>query len=138
MNSYRLSDLSVGVTEQFSVAVTGEMLETFHRLSGDDNPLHNDEDYAKARGFQSRVVFGMLCASLFSTLAGVYLPGEYCLLHELNTKFKRPVYVGDTLTISGAVTEKSEALRRVTVKAKITNQNGVVVNKATIKAGVLE
>ncbi|MEG1016236.1 MAG: hotdog domain-containing protein, partial [Oscillospiraceae bacterium] len=81
---------------------------------------------------------GMLCASLFSTLAGVYLPGKYCLLHELTTKFKKPVFVGDTLTVFGTVTEKSDALRRITVSAKIVNQDGVLVNKASIKAGILK
>lgn len=138
MNRYRLEDIRVGMAESFSVTVTGAMLEGFHALSGDSNPLHTDDEYARARGFQSRVVFGMLCASLFSTLAGVYLPGERCLLHELQTKFKKPVFVGDTLTVSGTVSEKSEALRRITVKARIVNQHGETVNKATIKAGVLE
>lgn len=138
MNRYKLADIREGMSAAFTVTVTGAMLESFHALSGDDNPLHNDEDYAKARGFKGRVVFGMLCAGFYSTLAGVYLPGEHCLLHEVNTKFKKPVFVGDTLTVRGAVVQKSEALGRIEIKADITNQRGEVVNKATIQAGVME
>lgn len=137
MNSYKFEDISVGMTGCFTVTVTDEMLTQFREISGDVNPLHNSEEFAKARGYKSRVVFGMLCASLYSTLAGVYLPGENCLLHEVDTKFKKPVFVGDTLTIEGVVIEKSEAVRQITLKAVIKNQTNEVVNKATIKAGVL-
>ena len=76
------------------------MLEKFRDITSDVNPLHNDEAYAKERGYGGRVVFGMLCAGFYSTLAGVYLPGEHCLLHEVETKFKKPVFIGDTLTVS--------------------------------------
>lgn len=137
MNRYTIEEIEVGMTASFPVTVTADMLESFHKLSGDDNPLHNDEAYAQERGYPGRVVFGMLCAGFYSTLAGVYLPGERCLLHEVNTKFKKPVFVGDTLTVSGTVSEKSEALRRITVKAVIKNQHGETVNKGTIQAGVL-
>ncbi len=137
MNNYTIETIEVGASAQFSVTVTEEMRTQFCDLTGDVNPLHNDEAYAQARGYQGRVVFGMLCASLYSTLAGVYLPGEHCLLHEVDTKFKRPVFVGDTLTVKGEVVEKSEAVRQITVKASIVNQDGVTVNKATMKAGVL-
>ncbi|MEG1558150.1 MAG: MaoC family dehydratase [Oscillospiraceae bacterium] len=138
MKEYTISSIELGMSESFCVTVSDEMLMGFRNISGDINPLHNDEEFAKTAGYKSRVVFGMLCASLFSTLAGVYLPGKYCLLHELTTKFKKPVFVGDTLTVFGTVTEKSAALRRITVSAKIVNQDGVLVNKASIKAGILK
>lgn len=137
MNTYSIDDLAAGIEESFVVTVTEEMLERFRDLSGDVNPLHCDEDFAKARGYKGRVAYGMLAASLYSTLAGVYLPGRDCLLHEVDVKFKKPVFVGDTLTVTGVVRDVSAALGRVEVEGKTVNQDGVTVNKAVIQAGVL-
>ena len=76
MNHYTLSELAVGQSENFTVTVTQEMMEDFYRLTGDDSPIHRSEEYAAGRGYPGRVVYGMLGASFFSTLAGVYLPGS--------------------------------------------------------------
>ena len=138
MNHYKLSELSVGMTESFTVTVTEEMLDAFRGYSGDLNPLHNDEEYARARGYAGRVVFGMLCAGFYSTLAGVYLPGEFCLLHEVETKFKKPVFVGDVLTVTGQVSEVQDAFGRIEIDARILNQDGKTVNRGRIIAGVTE
>ncbi len=75
-------------------------------------------------------------AGLFSTLAGVYLPGASCLLHSVEAKFAKPVFIGDTLTVSGTITEVNPAFATVTIKAAITNQHGVKVTRGIIKAGV--
>jgi 3-hydroxybutyryl-CoA dehydratase len=80
----------------------------------------------------------MLTASLYSTLAGMYLPGEKCILKSVEAYFKNPVYVGDTLKVSGIVKEKDDRFRQATVKAKIINQNGKTVSKATILVGFYE
>jgi len=82
------------------------------------------------------VVYGMLCAGLFSTLAGVHLPGATCLLHSVESKFVKPVYIGDTLTVTGTVQEVNETFAQVTIKAIITNQHGEKVVRGVIKAGV--
>ncbi|MBR5502753.1 MAG: MaoC family dehydratase [Oscillospiraceae bacterium] len=136
MNRYTIDELHEGMTAEFSVTVTEEKMAQFLALTGDCNPLHNSEEHAKAKGYPGRVVYGMLCASLYSTLAGVYLPGEHCLLQQVDSKFRKPVFIGDTLTVSGTVAEVSAGLRRITVKAKIRNQNGVLVGSAEIYAGV--
>ncbi|MEG2083704.1 MAG: MaoC family dehydratase [Oscillospiraceae bacterium] len=130
--------MKIGHTESFSATVSSEMLKNFRELSGDINPLHNDENYARSRGYVGRVVFGMLVASLYSTLAGVYLPGERCLLHEVNIKFKKPVFVGDTLTVSGTVADVSETFSRIEIDARIVNQCGETVNRARIIAGIID
>lgn len=136
MNSYTLAELSPGMTEEFTVTITEEMMQQFYAITGDCSPIHMDEAYAAGRGYPGRVVYGMLGASFFSTLAGVYLPGEHCLLHSVETKFAKPVMIGDTLTISGKVAEVSETFGEITVKASITNQNGQKVTRGVIKAGV--
>ena len=66
----------------------------FEAITGDVSPIHMDAEYAQKRGYPGRVVYGMLGASLFSTLAGVYLPGEHCLLHGGNANSQGPCSLG--------------------------------------------
>ena len=136
MNSYTLAELRPGMTESFTVTVTEEKMELFRQLSGDESPIHIDAEYSQQRGYPGRVCYGMLGASFFSTLAGVYLPGEHCLLHSVESKFAKPVFVGDTLTVTGVVDEVNETFSEITIKASITNQNGKKVTRGIIKAGV--
>ena len=112
-------------------------MNEFLNLSGDTNPLHNDEHFAQSKGYPSQVVYGMLTASLYSCLAGVYLPGRNCLLHSVHADFLRPVFVGDVLTVSGKIAEKNDIFRQLIIKAVIQNQDGVKVSRARIEAGVL-
>lgn len=138
MNEYTYADIEIGTKHDFSVTVTEDMMDKFLSVSGDCNPLHCSTEYAQEQGFQDRVVYGMLTASLYSTLVGVHLPGKFALFQELETNFRNPVFIGDTLTVSGEVTEKRDNFKRITIKSTIKNQNGKTVSKATIKAGVLK
>ena len=70
MNHFSYDDITVGQTAEFSREITAEMMERFRELSGDENPLHKDEAYAKEKGFPGRVVYGMLTSSLYSCLGG--------------------------------------------------------------------
>ena len=136
MNHYTMADMTPGRTEEFTVTVTAEMMDAFCTLTGDTSPIHIDEGYARERGYPGRVVYGMLGASFFSTLAGVYLPGEHCLLHGVECKFARPIFVGDTLTVTGTVADVSEAVAEAEIKAVITNQDGKKVTRGVIRAGL--
>lgn len=136
MNHYTFQDLAVGQTASFTHTVTEEDMALFCRLTGDVSPIHMDADYAAGRGYPGRVVYGMLGASLFSTLAGVYLPGEHCLLHSVDAKFAKPVFIGDTLTVTGEVMELDDTFSEVTVKATVTNGAGKRVIRGSYKAGL--
>lgn len=136
MNHYTLADLEPGMTESFTVTVTPAMMEHFYAITGDDSPIHMSAEYAAGRGYPGRVVYGMLGASFFSTLAGVYLPGEHCLLHSVEARFAKPIFIGDALTVTGRVEEVSETFGEVTIKAFITNAAGKKVTRGLIKAGV--
>ena len=138
MNHYRLADLTPGVTESFTVTITEEMMAQFYAITGDNSPIHMDADYAAGRGYPGRVVYGMLGASFLSTLAGVYLPGDHCLLHGLDLKFAKPIFIGDTLTVTGVVDEVNDTFREITIKASIVNQDGKKVTRAVIRAGVAQ
>lgn len=137
MNRYTIEELHPGMEAHFSTQITEEMIDKFTEISGDINPLHRDGAFARAKGYPARVAYGMLTASFYSTLAGVYIPGENCLLMEVDSKFTAPVYAGDSLTISGEVVEVDERFNTIRVKARIRNQNGKTVSRASITAGVL-
>ncbi len=138
MNDYSITTIKVGDSAEFERTITDSMMQAFLEITGDDNPLHVDEQYAKSKGFVGKVCYGALCSAFFSTLAGVYLPGKRCLLHGIDSKYKKPVFVGDTLTVQGSVVEVSEVFNEITVKATIKNQHAKVVTRAVIKAGILE
>ncbi len=136
MNEYTYEEIKTGHKESFTVTVTKEMMDSFLAVTNDVNPLHNDEDYAKQHGHPGRVVYGMLTASLLSTLAGVYLPGKRSLIHEVKVKFAKPVYIGDTLTVEGVVEEKHDVYSLLMIKATIRNQNGDKVCRGKMQVGV--
>lgn len=137
MNEYALADVSVGMAQEFSVTVTTEMTTRFGEISDDVNPLHVDVQYANGKGFRDRVVHGMLTSAFYSTLVGVYLPGKYCLLQGIKITFHHPVFAGDHLQVRGEVTHVSEALRVMTVRGSITNQDGDMVSRAQIQVGFI-
>jgi 3-hydroxybutyryl-CoA dehydratase len=138
MNTFTFDELKLGQSISFKATVTKEDFESFKAHSHDVNPLHNDEDYAKSQGFPSRVAYGMLSASYFSTLAGVYLPGQYALIHTVNLKFLKPVYEGDVLSISGEIVDLNETFHFIEVKAVIHNQHNTAICKAQMQIGVLK
>ncbi len=140
MNEYKWDeiDLNQEYKAEFSVEITEEMMEKFRYISGDDNPLHVDQNFAKRGGYQGRVVYGMLSASLYSRLAGMYFPGKYCLLQRVDTHFHKPVYIGDILTISGFIKKKVEVGHTLVIAGEIKNQDDEVVNSAKIEAGCLK
>lgn len=142
MHEYKLDEISVGQREYFSKEITLEMEDMFRKITGDDNPLHYDDKFAIEIGkgkFKEHAVFGMLTASLYSTFAGMYLPGKYSLIHSFEElSFLTPVFAGDILTVEGVVIDKNAALRMIRVKLLIKNQDGKAVSRAKMKILVLK
>lgn len=138
MNDYSIEDLSVGLRESFKRRIEPDMVTAFVGLSGDVNPLHCDEEYARSCGYPGTVVHGLLTSSLYSTLIGVHLPGKRCLLNGMDIKFHKPVFLGDELTVTGEVAMVHEGLGLVKVKAWIANQDGAKVSSARIQVLVRE
>ena len=142
MNEYTLQELKVGMTASFTHKITKEMEDAFRTITGDENPLHQDDAFARevsAGKFSGHAAFGMLTASLYSTMAGMYLPGKYSLIHSLEElSFTRPVFVGDELTVNGEIVDVDEALRLIRLKVTIRNQAQKVVSKAKMKVLVMK
>ncbi len=137
MNTYSYDELDIGHEEHFSVTVTDDMLDSFRKITGDENPFHRDDDFARARGFSGHVAFGMLTASFLSTLAGMYLPGEKSIIQNTELKFMKPVYPGDTLLISGTVSEKNDAYSVMKIKVAIKDQSGEKVLRGSMQIGFI-
>ncbi|WP_026491175.1 MaoC/PaaZ C-terminal domain-containing protein [Butyrivibrio sp. XPD2002] len=137
MREYTYEELEIGQNESFTKEITAEMENAFRSITGDENPLHKDDGFAgeiSGGKYSSHVTFGMLTASLYSTLAGMYLPGKYSLIHSFDRiDFRKPVFVGDVLTVSGTIHEKQDDLSLIIIDALIKNQNGKVVSKAAMK-----
>lgn len=123
-NQYKFDEIKIGFEYKFTEKITKSSLVSFANLSGDYSPLHMDEDYAKSTKFKKRVCHGMLLASFFSKLVGMYIPGKNALYFSQTLNFQNPCFVDDTVTVQGQVIDKSDSTRIITLKTSIYNQTG--------------
>jgi len=119
---YEFDQIGIGLKKEFTIKITESMIADFAKISGDYNPLHMDETYAKSTTFKKRVCHGMLLAAFFSRLVGMYLPGKYALYFSQSMNFQNPCFVNDIITIKGEVIDKSVATYLITIKTSIYNQ----------------
>lgn len=124
-NQYKLDEIKIGHVHKFTEKITEKSLDIFANLSGDHNPLHMNENYAKNTRFKKRVCHGMLLASFFSKLVGMYLPGKNALYFSQTLDFQNPCFIDDIITISGQVIDKSTSTKIITIKTSIHNQAGI-------------
>ena len=119
---YTFDEIDIGLTKEFQITITESMVNNFANISGDFNPIHIDEEYAKSTIFQKRIVHGMLLAFL-SRMQGMYLPGKHALYFSQNLEFHNPCFINDKIKISSIVIDKSESTKILKIESKITNQN---------------
>jgi 3-oxoacyl-[acyl-carrier protein] reductase len=132
------ADIRVGDTESIVKEITEADVRRFVELSGDDNPLHVDREYARSTPFKDIVVHGMIGASLVSTVIGTRLPGEGALWMSQSFDFALPVRLGDVLTVSCTVLKKNERERILDLEATATNQDAATVLSGRGQVRVLE
>ena len=119
--------LSIGATASRTKTFSDEDVRVFARVSGDLNPVHLDDAYATATRFGQRIVHGMLTASLISAVIGNDMPGKGTIYLSQTLQFKAPVYIGDTVTATVAVTDFRPRKRIATLSTTCTRQDGTVV-----------
>lgn len=124
---YKFEDLSVGMAHETTHTITEEDIGLFAKVSGDFNPIHMDEEYAKDTSFGQRIAHGALTASYISGILGNDLPGPGSIFTHLEMRFRRPVYIGNTVTARAEVTELIERGNRVTLKITCSVDGKVVV-----------
>lgn len=130
-----INEIKLGEKSQYSRTVTEADVVMFGGISGDLNPAHFNEVYAKDTIFRGRIAHGMLTAGYISTVLGMQLPGPGTIYLGQELKFTSPVRFGDTITASVEVIEKNEEKNIVIFETICINQNGdiVVKGKATVK-----
>ena len=121
-------DIHIGDEHTFERTLTEEDTAVFARLTGDYNPLHTDPTYGAVSPFEKNIVHGMLAGSLFSTLVGMYCPGEKSLYMSQSLNFKKPIFPGDTITVQGAVIAKNDSIQLITLKTEIIKDGDVMVS----------
>lgn len=120
------AELTLGDTASLVRTFTHKDVETFAAMSGDVNPTHVDEAFARSDVFHKIVAHGMWGGALFSALLGTELPGPGTIYVGQSLNFRRPVGLGDVLTVSVTVREKKDG-NRVVFSCSATNQTGEVV-----------
>src|SRR5258708_25733520 len=117
---HSIEDLSVGMSAVYARTVTETDIVLFAGISGDNNPVHMNEVYAKTTVFKGRIVHGLLSASFISTVIASRLPGPGSIYLSQNLKFKAPVRAGDTVEARVTVTEVIPEKKRVALKTVCT------------------
>ena len=120
-------NLQVGQTAQRSLTLTSEHVETFAKLTGDYNPLHFDEAFAKGTRFGGLVVQGGLTTGLLHALVAMDLPGPGSVFLNQTWKFTAPVYIGDTITARAEVVSVHATKPVTQLKILVTRQTGETV-----------
>jgi 3-hydroxybutyryl-CoA dehydratase len=108
-----IEDIEPGLSDSLVHTVTERDIQLFGEVSGDTNPVHFDEEFAKTTIFKGRIAHGMLSASYISTVLGMKLPGPGTIFMSLTTRFKAPVRIGDTVATTCTVREVNAEKRRV-------------------------
>lgn len=128
----RFSEIQLGAVYQFSKEISKQDVMDFAKLTDDFNPLHVDPDFAKKTSFKKNIIHGMLSASFFSTLVGMYCPGENSLFMSQTVKFKLPLYYDDKIMIKGTVIAKNESVKLITLKTEILKGENIAVEGEAI------
>ena len=122
----KIEEIRIGDNYTIVINITKELVKQFAKLTGDYNPLHTDDEFAKGTPFSGVVAHGMLTGTFVSTLIGMHLPGPGSLWLSQKYDFLVPVRIGDTLSLQGEVIRKSDSQGIVFIKVEAKNQNGVI------------
>ena len=114
LHGYFIDEIKAGMTAVYVRTVTETDIVQYAQISGDDNPLHVNEEFAKQTVFKGRIAHGMLTCGYISAVLGTKLPGPGCAYLNQNLNFRAPVRIGDTVQT------------RVTVKEVVAEDNLVV------------
>lgn len=136
MNTLCYEDIKIGAVYEFERTITKEDVLKFAELTGDHNPLHVDPVFGAQSQFGKNIAHGMLAGSLFSALVGMYCPGQKALYISQTLQFIKPIFYGDCVKVRGAVTNKNDSIRLITIRTDILRPNEIIIT-GEAKAKVL-
>ena len=122
-----LQELYIGQKAEYSKVITKEMVETFSEISGDVNPLHLDDNYAKNTIFNGRVAHGILVSGLISAVIANKLPGEGAIYLTQSLKFTKPVKLNAKITAVVEIISIDDENSKITLSTICRNAEGKVV-----------
>jgi len=125
-------ELEIGEKASFTKTITESDVYLFAGISGDFNPLHVNEEYAKQGPFKTRIAHGTLPESLIAAVLGTKLPGLGTIAVEIRCRWKAPTYFGDTITAKATVAEKIEGKRWIRLTVLWTNQREETVAEGEV------
>jgi 3-oxoacyl-[acyl-carrier protein] reductase len=125
--SRSIDDFAVGDSAALEHEVVADDVARFVELTGDDNPVHVDDEYAMGLGFRGRVVHGMLTSGYISTVIGTLLPGPGALWMSERFNFRAPVYVGDRIRVEVTVRHVSLSTRVLALDVAVRTAAGKLV-----------
>ena len=128
LQGYTFEELELGMSAVYSRTITDTDLRNFSGVSGDTNPMHLNEEYAKNTVFKSCIVHGFLTASLLSTVIGTKLPGPGCLYVSQTLIFKAPVHVGETVYAKAEIIKLISEKRRTVLHTQCFVKEKVVLD----------
>ena len=134
----KYDSINIGDKAEIKHKITNEDVNKFVELTGDDNKLHINENYASQTSFKKPVVHGMLGASFISTIIGTKLPGDGALWFSQSLEFLLPVRVGDVITIQAEVIKKIDRTKTIELSTDIFNQHKQKVTSGSSKVKVVE
>lgn len=131
-----INELRIGQSACFTKTVSEADVYNYIGVSGDFNPAHINEEYAKGTTFKTRIAHGMISAGFISAVLGTQLPGPGTIYLSQDLKFTHPVYFGDTITATCTVEKLLPEKNRVIMDTVCTNQDGkkVIEGRALILA----
>lgn len=134
MHGKTIDQMYVGQFALLEKTITDADVHIFAGVTGDMNPVHLDDLYASCSVFQQRIAHGGLVAGLFSTVLGTILPGLGTIYLSQTSKFVKPVYIGDTVSIRLEVIDLDHKKNRAKLKTTASNQHNeeVVVGEAVV------
>ncbi len=112
----KIEELEIGQSATYERTVSEEDIVRFAEVSGDDNPVHLDEEFASKTMFKGRIAHGMLGAGFISTAVGTRLPGYGCIYISQSLRFRAPVRIGDTVVTTVTVKAVDKDRKRVTME----------------------
>jgi 3-hydroxybutyryl-CoA dehydratase len=129
------SDLTVGMAGAFTKPLTDEDVRAFAEASGDRNPIHLDEAFAKTTVFKKRIAHGMLTAGIISAAFAEVLPGPGWVYVSQSLKFRAPVFIGDTVSARVEVIDLIPEKKFAAFRTECTiNDKIVLEGEATLMA----
>ncbi len=118
---FKIKDLKIGYSKEFSVEIKLKDHNLFKELSKDNSPVHNDDAFAVSCGYKKKIAYGFHIVSYISQFYGNHLPGGSSVCINQNIKFLKPIYIGEKITVKGTVTNINYKIRIISIRNEVLN-----------------